>query len=48
MVFTFSDWLIVLAYIACVVAIGVIMTRSAGKNIEQFFVSGRNLRWWLR
>ena len=47
MVFTFSDWLIVLAYIACVVAIGVIMTRSAGKNIEQFFVSGRNLRWWL-
>jgi len=47
MAFSFGDWIIVLAYIACVVAIGVIMTRRAGSNIEEFFVSGRNLRWWL-
>lgn len=45
--FSLGDWLVVVMYIACVVAIGIAMTRRAGHNIEDFFVSGRNLRWWL-
>ena len=48
MSFSLGDWLIVVIYIACVVAIGIVMTRRAGHNIEEFFVSGRNLRWWRR
>jgi SSS family solute:Na+ symporter len=34
-------------YIACVVGVGIFMSRRAGHNIEEFFVSGRNLIWPL-
>ena len=47
MAFTLGDWLVVVGYVVCVVIIGIVMTRRAGHDIEEFFVSGRNLRWWL-
>ncbi|MCU0411875.1 MAG: Na+:solute symporter [Bacteroidetes bacterium] len=41
------DWTIVIAYFLFSAAIGVYFTKRAGKNIQEFFLSGRNLPWWL-
>ncbi len=41
------DWTIVLAYLAIVLAIGAAVSRRAGKDTSQYFLSGRNLPWWL-
>ncbi len=41
------DWIVVLAYLIITVAIGVYLSRRASKSVEDFFVSGRSLPWWL-
>ncbi|MGH7445606.1 MAG: sodium:solute symporter family protein, partial [Longimicrobiales bacterium] len=41
------DWFIVAAYFVVSAAIGIAFTRRAGRNISEFFVSGRSLPWWL-
>ncbi|MBI4427822.1 MAG: Na+:solute symporter [Ignavibacteriales bacterium] len=41
------DWLIVAAYFVASAAVGVYYTKRAGSNIQEFFLSGRNLPWWL-
>ena len=41
------DWIIVLSYFVLSAAIGIYFTKRAGKNIHEFFLSGRNLPWWL-
>ncbi|MGC8858497.1 MAG: sodium:solute symporter family protein [Ignavibacteria bacterium] len=41
------DWLIVLAYFIVSLLIGVIYRKKAGKSTEDFFLTGRNLPWWL-
>jgi solute:Na+ symporter, SSS family len=41
------DWWIVGLYFLVVLAIGVAVARKAGRNPEQFFLSGRNMPWWL-
>ena len=47
MALSMADWIIVGIYLAIIVGIGVSMKRRAGSKIEDFFISGRNLRWWL-
>src|SRR5690606_2803393 len=44
---TWFDWSIVLAYFLVVLLVGVYYSKRAGKGIEEFFVSGRSLPWWL-
>src|SRR5687767_12844231 len=44
---TSLDWIIVGAYFVLSAAIGLAYTRRAGKNVSEFFVSGRSLPWWL-
>lgn len=44
---TWLDWAIVALYMAGSVAIGVFYRRHASKNIEEYFIKGRNLSWWL-
>jgi Na+/proline symporter len=44
---TLLDWGIVLVYFAASAAIGVYYARRAGGSTEDFFLSGRNLPWWL-
>jgi len=44
---TVLDWLIVAAYFVLSAAIGVYYTRRAGRSVEEFFLSGRRLTWWL-
>jgi len=41
------DWLVIGGYIAFALAVGVIYARRAGKDVDQFFLSGRSLPWWL-
>jgi len=41
------DWTIILAYLVVVLAIGAAVSRKAGKDTSQYFLSGRNMPWWL-
>ncbi len=41
------DWLVILAYVAFAVTVGVRLSGRASTNIDEFFVSGRTLPWWL-
>jgi Na+/proline symporter len=41
------DWAIVAAYVLLALAVGAYFTRRAGKNVEEFFLSGRRLPWWI-
>jgi SSS family solute:Na+ symporter len=44
---TFADWLIIGLYFAFNVAIGFYYKRRAGQSTSEFFLSGRNVPWWL-
>lgn len=41
------DWAIIAAFFAVSLAIGLYTARTAGKNASEFFLSGRNMPWWL-
>ena len=41
------DWLIVLVYFLLTMGLGLYLSRKAAKSLEDFFVSGRSLPWWL-
>ena len=44
---TAADWLVVALYFAFNLAIGFYYKSRAGKNVNEFFLSGRNVPWWL-
>jgi SSS family solute:Na+ symporter len=41
------DWVVVVAYLALSMALGIYLSRRAAKSMLDFFVSGRSLSWWL-
>jgi Na+/proline symporter len=41
------DWLIIGAYFAVSLAVGLAGYRKAGSSAAEFFASGRNMPWWL-
>ncbi len=41
------DWWIVGCYLAGTLAVGIWLARRASGSLEDFFVSGRSLPWWL-
>lgn len=41
------DFVIIIAFFAISLFIGVWVSRQAGKNATEFFLSGRNMPWWL-
>jgi len=43
---TAIDWVIVAAFLLVSLIIGVWFTRRAGRNLSEFFLSGRSLPWW--
>jgi len=43
----FLDYAIVIAYFLCSLLIGFFFLKRAGKSIEEFFLSGRKLTWWV-
>ena len=44
---TLIDWAVIAAYFLFNLAIGFYYKARAGKNIGEFFLSGRNVPWWL-
>ncbi|MBI4810317.1 MAG: hypothetical protein HY800_02505 [Ignavibacteriales bacterium] len=41
------DWLIIIIYFIISVLVGLYYSRRASKSMKDFFLSGRNLPWWL-
>lgn len=41
------DWIIILAFFVILLSIGFFSSRQAGDNTVNFFLSGRNMPWWL-
>jgi Na+/proline symporter len=41
------DWTIVAAYFLFCTAIGLFFTKRGGKSLDEYFLSGRQVPWWL-
>ncbi|MGH6804092.1 MAG: sodium:solute symporter family protein [Methyloceanibacter sp.] len=41
------DWVVVAVYGVATLIVGLMFTKRAGRNLEQYFLSGRKLPWWL-
>ncbi|RPA67578.1 Na+:solute symporter [Cyclobacteriaceae bacterium YHN15] len=41
------DWAIIAAFFVVSMLIGVLTSRKAGSSAKEFFLSGRNMPWWL-
>lgn len=41
------DWSIIVAFFIVSLAVGLIVSRRAGSSASEFFLSGRNMPWWL-
>jgi Na+/proline symporter len=41
------DWTFIFGFFALALGIGAMCTRQAGKSASDFFLSGRNMPWWL-
>lgn len=47
MTLTLIDWLIILAFFVVSLVIGLVVSKKAGESTSDFFLSGRNMPWWL-
>lgn len=47
MIISTLDWAIILLYLLLSTSIALYYSRRAGKNTKEFFLSGRNLPWWI-
>lgn len=47
MTFGLADILVFLAFVALVVTIGLLRSRNADDSGEDYFLAGRDLKWWL-
>ncbi len=41
------DWIIISGYFILTIVIGLIYSRRSGKSTSEYFLSGRNMPWWL-
>jgi Na+/proline symporter len=41
------DWVVIIGYLLINLAIGIYYRRRASGNTEEFFISGRDVSWWL-
>jgi solute:Na+ symporter, SSS family len=47
MTFTFTDWAAIVAYLVITLLLGLYFKSRSGKSVDDYFVSGRNVTWWL-
>ncbi|HEV3486394.1 MAG TPA: hypothetical protein VG106_13370 [Vicinamibacterales bacterium] len=47
MSFTAVDWAIVVGYFALTTLIGFWFTKRGSESLQEYFISGRNVPWWL-
>ena len=43
----FVDWSIILVFFISFIVIGFLTSKKSGKNSKEYFLSGRNMPWWL-
>ncbi len=41
------DWTIIIIFLVVLTAIGLVSSRKGGKDSASFFLSGRNMSWWV-
>ncbi|MCW8982231.1 sodium:solute symporter family protein [Altibacter sp.] len=41
------DWILIVSFFAIFLLIGIIVAKRSGKDTQEFFLSGRNMPWWL-
>ena len=41
------DWVLIISFFTLVLAIGIIVSKKSGKNTSEYFLSNRNMPWWL-
>ena len=44
---TILDWLIIFLFFAISLGIGIYVSKSSGKSVNEYFLSGRSMPWWL-
>ena len=47
MTLTVVDWAIVFSYFAFSTVIGLLFTKRGGESLDEYFLSGRQVPWWL-
>ncbi len=47
MTLTTADWIVVALYGALTLSIGLRLARRAGRSVDEYFVAGRSLPWWI-
>ncbi len=47
MILSTLDWSIIIGFFIVFATIGIIVSKKSGKNAKEFFLSGRNMPWWL-
>ncbi len=47
MILEFIDWVVIALFFVILLSIGYLSSRQAGKSTANFFLSGRNMPWWL-
>jgi SSS family solute:Na+ symporter len=47
MSFTLLDWAAIVAYLGISLLLGLYFRRRSGRSVDDYFVSGRNVTWWL-
>ena len=45
--FTVLDWSAIVAYLAITLLLGLYFRGRSGRSVDDYFVSGRNVSWWL-
>ena len=45
--FTLLDWSAIAGYLAITLILGLYFRRRSGKSVDDYFVSGRSVSWWL-
>lgn len=47
MTLSILDWTIIAAYVLVTLGVGFAFSKRAGKSLNEFFISGRSLPWWV-
>src|SRR5436305_14732587 len=45
--FTLLDWSAIVAYLGITLFLGLYFRSRSGKSVDDYFLSGRNVSWWL-
>ena len=41
------DWIFIIGFLVIALVVGLVVSRRAGENPSEFFLSGRHMPWWL-